>query len=172
MDNNEFRSFMTAIRTRAEGVKFDKLVHLLNSEEMHVQRDNTVDSSQLTSSASVFLATQGSGYEIKVSKANMSNTYVSSQVTSGGKDKNTDSFQGMVPNPSTQNMGSNQSGIWFNSAQSIACQICGKTNHLAHDCFHRANLSFRPPKYQVSQFGQRGFNSSRANGRNFTQVRP
>ena len=136
----EFRAFKTAIRARAGTIKFEELVTLLNAEEMHNIRDQSSDISQ-SSNSSMFLTNQTSNQSDKIGNSSEVYNAAVSQALNNKIDgsSNKDKGAGVYP----QN-------VWFNNSQQIMCQICGKYNHIASDCYHRANLNFRPPKFQTN----------------------
>jgi hypothetical protein len=51
--------------------------------------------------------------------------------------------QGFPPNPQGYSQSYNSPGTFHGSSQRPQCQICGKTGHLALDCFHRVNFSYQ-----------------------------
>jgi hypothetical protein len=67
-----------------------------------------------------------------------------------GPPKSFNNFGGQ--NSPQQQAAPKQHGFTFNNSNRVPCQICGKTNHQALDCFHRMDYSFqgRHPSSQLA----------------------
>ena len=140
---SEFNSFNTAIRTRAEPLKLEELASFLTTEEMHISKVQSQGSMSVESTF-VFVAAQGSGKSSNTAPTHMPsgnnnsflNAYGMSNFHKGGRSYNKSRGK------------ENKGGAWFNNGSKNACQICGKTNHIAANCYHRLNLDYQSPSFQ------------------------
>lgn len=174
-----YGSFKQAIRTRTESISFGTFASMLMAEDLHMANDLTnVDTTSVlvTQTPSMTSSIGQSGlpyqtpgvlttgtsqplqpflmpYQFPFSAPPPQQFYPSNYNTNNRFNRNNQRYnrnqssqRSYPPNNNNTNAPSNSGG----------CQICGKSNHLADSCYHRQNLSYRPP----GKFGNSGYNTS------------
>ena len=170
----KFNSLKTAIRARAEPIKFEELASLLGDEDTHIKKDQSSSPSSLTTGA-IFTATQShqpttftvpqqqsfSNNSQQSSSSNgpifpmYSNSFSANQ-NKGGRSFNQNKgrgnrYKGWPPGPWSFPSGgpwnSNNQGSWSGP---MSCQICGRNNHMAPTCYYRLNLAYPTPSPTTS----------------------
>ncbi|KAL5727086.1 hypothetical protein ACHQM5_000318 [Ranunculus cassubicifolius] len=135
----EYNSFVTSIRVREPPVTADGLHGLLLSEELALE-DRNRGLLQYNPDPKAFQATKGANYKGQTSKGSSPRGRGgrSSQQQRGGRGypffnispQQNKCFHEMTPQETEQ-------------VEKPICQICGKPNHSAIDCFNRMNHAFQ-----------------------------
>lgn len=143
--NPSFNAFVMSftIATRDKTVSFaDFQDELLNQEMVMKQQQPASENSNFA----LFVQRQGNSHGNKKFK----NQYPPKFSPRSNTSKPTIRMNPATKQPSSQGQGN--SGPSFNSSTRPPCQICGKTNHQALDCFHRMDYSYqgRHPPTQLA----------------------
>ncbi|GMP80811.1 hypothetical protein CsSME_00035781 [Camellia sinensis var. sinensis] len=138
---DEYSAFKTTIRARAESISVDCLCSLLCSEVVHVE-----SSAKHSSSAEVPFAyvsnRQNSSPFAKSDRGGYRGGY-SRNFNRGGrffKGNRNRSGRGRILSTPNSASASHSSG---SPTSLLICQICGKANHTALDCWYRMDQSFQ-----------------------------
>ena len=151
----DYDSFCSAMRTRERVICCEELHVLLTSEE------ESKKNARHTSSDIPHMAMAATNSQFPAPSTNTPLPLFSapwnrgrggrnSNRGRGGRnsfDSNRGGFssnsQGFPPNPHGYSQSYNSPGTFNGSSQRPQCQICGKTGHLALDCFHRMNFAYQ-----------------------------
>uniref|UniRef100_A0A2N9EJ37 CCHC-type domain-containing protein n=1 Tax=Fagus sylvatica TaxID=28930 RepID=A0A2N9EJ37_FAGSY len=154
---HEYHAFSTAIRTQNDATSFEDIHVLLMTEEKSLKNSNDLSKEH--------------AHMAMVANANKNATLFSSQNNRGcgrngfnrgkGRNFNNNSSRGGYNNSgggynnSGGNSGGNSNNFGgFNTTnQRLYCQICGKTGHVALDCYHCMDYAYQekqPPSKLVA----------------------
>uniref|UniRef100_A0A2N9G5P5 Integrase catalytic domain-containing protein n=1 Tax=Fagus sylvatica TaxID=28930 RepID=A0A2N9G5P5_FAGSY len=144
----EYDPFCSAMRTRDKVISCEELHVLLTSEEESKKNEKHGGHDQphmaMAATHSQFSTpTTNNPLPLFSTPWNRGRGGRSNNRGRGGRNSNRGSFssnsQGFASNPSGFSQSYNPSG----TSQRPQCQICGKTGHLALDCFHRMNFAYQ-----------------------------
>ena len=156
---SRYDSFSSAIRTISDVLSIEELNVLLNAEERVIKRrSNTVDSTSMAMAAKFhpqgFQQGRGGRNNNQRGRARGDNHNSRGSHYSGGSYSNPNQFQ----NFNSSNFNQGNSGLspqfqTFNQAKQSnqnpgqsskpICQICGKSGHLALNCYHRMDFTYQ-----------------------------
>ncbi|GMP41149.1 hypothetical protein CsSME_00011345 [Camellia sinensis var. sinensis] len=150
----EYNAFKTSIRTRSDSLSLATLSSLLCSEEIHIEAASK--SSQASEIPFAYTATTRSfshrggsngstrGYRGNFSNRGGSRYFRGSSSRRGGKNFQSPHppFQQSQSSASFQNSPPQSYNLQHHTGSLVVCQICGKYNHTALECWHRMDHSF------------------------------
>jgi hypothetical protein len=145
----EYDSFCSAMRTRDRVISCEELHVLLTSEEESKKNTKHTTSSDLPHMAMAATNSQFSAPNTNTPLPLFSTPWNrgrggrSSNRGRGGRNSFDSNRGGYPSNPQGFSQSYNSPGTFNGSSQRPQCQICGKTGHLALDCFHRMNFAYQ-----------------------------
>ncbi|XP_028095342.1 uncharacterized protein LOC114295310 [Camellia sinensis] len=159
---DEYNASKTAIRTRVETISIGELCSLLNSESIHVESvSKQALASELpfayhVSSTSSRGGFRGGSYRGRgggrPGSRFFKGTSSSSNATFRGRGRSSISGQGPTGSQSYQSSSTAHSAASHPHSSQVICQICGKLNHSALECWYRLDTSsFHSSRPQTHQ---------------------
>ncbi|GMP89176.1 hypothetical protein CsSME_00040856 [Camellia sinensis var. sinensis] len=144
----EYNAFKTSIRTRSDSMSLATLSSLLCSEEIHIEAANK--NSQASEIPFAYTATTrsfsnrgGSNGSPRSYRGNFSNRGGSRYFRGSSSRRGGKNFQSPhLPFQQSQSSASFQNSPPHHTGSLIVCQICGKYNHTALECWHRMDHNF------------------------------
>ncbi|KAF7127351.1 hypothetical protein RHSIM_Rhsim11G0082500 [Rhododendron simsii] len=190
LPNEEYRSFKQAIRTRFETapLSFSGLSSMLMAEDLYLDTDQPVTSTILVAQHSVPSSSTTQPSSINSTPTLPSTPQFQFPVAFGSQAPQFGPVHPQMSGFGPNNYGGNRNGRNYYNGNRFkgnqgpsssrnsfpmdfpfplgSCQICGKTNHQAYNCYYRQNLAYRPPQFGFTpgsgsgqnglQFGQNG----------------
>ena len=138
----EYDAFYSAIRTRNDILTLEELNTLLNVEERSIKKrsinSDLRDSTSLAMAVNQFSQGFTRGRGKNGNNRGRGNGRGGNQFFDGGQFHNSNNQvldHQFLPFPQTKSFSS--------QGQKVACQICGKNDHSALDCYHRMNFAYQ-----------------------------